>query len=88
MMAQGIAEGALGALQLFQQMSGQRADRQMQRRRLDQYDRQLEIAQSAEDRALREDRVKADINNANQNMLMTDSADFFDVTKSRLDKKK
>lgn len=88
MMAQGIAEGALGALQLFQQMSGQRADRQMQRRRLDQYDRQLDIAQSAEDRALKEDRLEADINNANQNMLMTDSAGFFDVTKSRLDKQK
>ena len=60
----------------------------MQRRRLDQYDQQLAIAQSAEDRALKEDRLEADINNANQNMLMTDSAGFFDVTKSRLDKQK
>jgi hypothetical protein len=52
MMAQGIAEGALGALQLFQQMSGQRIDRQQARdelayqkeydaRRLGQIDREL-----------------------------------------------
>jgi len=52
MMAQGIAEGALGALQLFQQMSGQRIDRQQARdelayqkeydaRRLGQIDREM-----------------------------------------------
>ena len=68
-MARGIAEGAVGALQLFQQMSGHRAVRHMQARRLDQYDQQLAIAQSAEDRALKEDRVEADERNANQNML-------------------
>lgn len=75
MMARGIAEGALGALQLFQQMSGQRIDRQQARdelayqkeydtRRLGQIDREMgqrdrEIGQR--DRALSIDEDNTEI---------------------------
>ena len=53
-----LSEGALSALTLFQQMSGQRIDRQNEARRLDQYDRQIAADQAYRNRLLaNEDRA-------------------------------